>query len=150
MYRRYNLLFYSQFSCAIACFLFSNISVSFCLAFSMYFLSSEDGLNDLFMSIGSTRYSPDSVHTRDRTTYSQFLNPVGHDVTMITSFDIPCNLWPVVASLLLAGICLILQLNRIFCLDPTNSLTDTFVENSSGSSLKLRSLKSVDNFLFKF
>ena len=40
MYRRYNLLFYSQFSCAIASFLFSNISVSFCLAFSMYFLSS--------------------------------------------------------------------------------------------------------------
>jgi hypothetical protein len=40
MYRRYyNLLFYSQFSCAIARFLFSNISVSFCLAFSMYFLS---------------------------------------------------------------------------------------------------------------
>jgi hypothetical protein len=38
MYRRYNLLFYSQFSCAIARFLFSNISVSFRLAFSMYFL----------------------------------------------------------------------------------------------------------------
>ena len=90
------------------------------------------------------------MRARDKTTYSQFLNPVGHDVTMITSFDIPCNLWPVVASLLLAGICLILQLNRIFCLDPTNSLTDTFVENSSGSSLKLRSFKSVDNFLFKF
>ncbi len=44
MYRRYNLLFYSQFSCAIARFLFLNISVSFRLAFSMYFLSSEDGL----------------------------------------------------------------------------------------------------------
>jgi hypothetical protein len=55
MYRRYNLLFYSQFSCAITRFLFSNISVSFCFAFSMYFLSSEDGLNDLSMSIGSTR-----------------------------------------------------------------------------------------------
>ncbi len=67
------MLFYSQFSCAIARFLFSNISVSFCLAFSMYFLSSEDGLNWLPMSIGSTRYSPDSVRTRDRTTYSQFL-----------------------------------------------------------------------------
>ncbi len=55
IYRRYNLLFYSQFSCAIARFLFSNISVSFRLAFSIYFLSSEDGLNDLSMSIGSTR-----------------------------------------------------------------------------------------------
>ncbi len=68
MYSRYNLLFYSQFSCAITCFLFSNISVSFCLAFSMYFLSSEDGLNNLSMSIGSTRYSPDSVRTRDKRT----------------------------------------------------------------------------------
>ncbi len=56
MYRRYNLLFYSQFSCAIARYLFSNMSFSFCLAFSMYFLSSEDGLNNLSMSIGSTRY----------------------------------------------------------------------------------------------
>ncbi len=36
MYRRYNLLFYSQFGCAIARFLFSNISVSFRLAFSIY------------------------------------------------------------------------------------------------------------------
>jgi hypothetical protein len=72
MYRRYNLLFYSQFSCAIARFLFSNISISFCFAFSMYFLSSEDGLNVLSMSIGSTRYNPDSLRTRDRTTYSQF------------------------------------------------------------------------------
>jgi hypothetical protein len=54
MYRRYNLLFYSQFNCAIARFLFSDISFSFHLAFSMYFLSSEDGLNDLSMSIGST------------------------------------------------------------------------------------------------
>ena len=102
MYRRHNLLFYSQFSCAIARFLFSNISVSFRLAFSIHFLSSEDDLNNSSMSIGSTRYSPDSVRTRDRTTYSQFLNivaspPVGHDDTTITSFDIPCNLCPVVA-----------------------------------------------------
>ncbi len=35
MNRRYNLLFYSQYSCAIARFLFSNISVFFPLAFSM-------------------------------------------------------------------------------------------------------------------
>ncbi len=35
MYKRHNLLFYSQFSCAIARFHFLNISVSFCLAFSM-------------------------------------------------------------------------------------------------------------------
>ena len=114
-----NLLFYSQFSCAIARFLFSNISVSFCLAFSIYFLSSEDGLNDLSMSIGSTRYNPDSLRTWDRTTYSQFLNivaspPVGHDDTTITSFDIPCNLCPVVASLIFAGICIILQQNSTF------------------------------------
>ena len=89
---------------------FSNISVFFRLAFSMYFLSSENGLNNLSMSIGLTRYSPDSVRTRDRTTYSQFLNivaspPVGQDDTTITSFDIPCNLCLVVASLIFAGLC---------------------------------------------
>ncbi len=65
-------------------------------------------------SIGFTRYSPDSVWTQDRMTYSQFLNiaaklPVGHDNTMIASFDIPCNLCPVVASLLFAGICFVLH-----------------------------------------
>ena len=58
------------------------------------------------MSIGVIRNSPDSVRTRDRTTYShQFLNiaaspPVGHDVITIKSFDIPSNLCHVVASLL--------------------------------------------------
>jgi hypothetical protein len=82
--------------------------------------------------------------------YSQFLNPVGHDVTMITSFDIPCNSWPVLAPLVFAGICFILQLNLYFFLDPTNSLTNIFVENSSGSSLNLQSFNSVDNLFFKF
>ncbi len=72
----------------------------------MYFFSSEDGGGNFSMSIGLTRCSPDSVRTRDSTTYSQFLNiaaipPVGHDVTTMTSFafDILCNLCPVVASL---------------------------------------------------
>ncbi len=118
MYRRHNLLFYNQFSSAIAHFLFSNISVSFRLAFSMYFLSSEDGLNDLSMSIGSTRYSPDSVRTRDNNIFPVLSivasHPVGHDDTTITSFDIPCNLCPVVASLIFAGICIILQQNSTF------------------------------------
>ena len=72
----------------------------------MYLFSSSEGLNDLSMSIGLIRNSPDSVRTRDRTTYSQFLNiaaspPVGHDVITIKSFDIPCNLCPVVALLLI-------------------------------------------------
>ncbi len=78
-----------------------------------------DGWNDLSMPIGFTRYSPDSVRTRDRTTYSQCLNiaaklPVGHDDTIIESFDIPCNLWPVNASLLFAGICIILHQKTVF------------------------------------
>jgi hypothetical protein len=90
------------------------MSFSNFLIFSMYDVSCGDGWNDLSMSIGLTRYSPDSVQTRDRTTYSQFLNiaaklPVGHDNTMIASFDIHCNLCPVVASLLFAGICFILH-----------------------------------------
>ena len=82
----------------------------------MYFLSSVDGLNGLSISIGSTRYSLDSVHTWERTTYSQFLNtaaspPVSHNVTTMVPFDIPSNLCPVVAKLLFAGICVILQKN---------------------------------------
>ena len=95
------------------------MSFSNFLILSMYDASCGDGWNDLSMSIGFTRYSPDSVRTRDRTTYSQFLNIaakllVGHDDTIIASFDIPCNLWPVVASLLFAGICIILHRNTIF------------------------------------
>ncbi len=95
------------------------MSFSNFLILSMYDASWKDGWNDLCMSIGSTRYSPDSVRTQDRTAYSQFLNiaaklPVGHDDTIIASFDIPCNLWPVVASLLFAGICIILHQNTTF------------------------------------
>jgi hypothetical protein len=63
-----------------------------CFAYSMYDLSCCDGLNDFSRSIASTRYSPDNVRTQDRTIYSQFLNPVGHDVTIIASFDIPYRL----------------------------------------------------------
>src|SRR6056300_1409185 len=33
-----------------------------------------EGLNDFSKSIGSNRYRPSIVRTRDRTTYSQFLN----------------------------------------------------------------------------
>ena len=93
---------------------FSNFLILF-----MYDVSCGDGWNDLSMSIGFTRYSPDSVRTRDRTTHSQFLNIaakllVSHDDTMIASFDIPCNLWPVVASLLFAGICFILHRKATF------------------------------------
>ena len=89
------------------------------LILSMYDARWGDGLNDLSMSIGLTRCSPDNVRTRDRTTYSQFLNiaakpPVGHDDTIIASFDIPCNLCPVVASLLFAGICFILHRKATF------------------------------------
>ncbi len=90
------------------------MSFSNFLILSMYDVSCGDGWNDLSMSIGLTRYSPDSVRTQDRTTYSQFSNiaaklQVGHDDTMIASFDIPCKLCPVVASLLFAGICFILH-----------------------------------------
>ena len=93
---------------------FSNV-----LILSMYDVSWGDGWNDLSMSIGFTRYSLDSVRTRDRMTYSQFLNiaaklPVGHNDTIIASFYIPCNLWPVVATLLFAGICTILHRKTIF------------------------------------
>ncbi len=49
--------FYSQFIFAIALFRFCNRSVSFCLAFSMYFWSSVDGLNNLSISIPATATS---------------------------------------------------------------------------------------------
>ena len=118
--------------------------------FTFIVLSSEDGLNDLSMSIGSTRYSPDSVRTRYRTTYSQFLNivassPVGHDDTTITSFDIPCNLCPVVASLIFAGICIILQRNSTFFDEVLERLMEILGEHCSGSSLNFRLLISFDN-----
>ncbi len=95
------------------------MSFSNFLILSMYDASWGDGWNDLSMSIGFTRCSPDSVRTQDRTTDSQFLNiaaklPVGHNDTIIESFDIPCNLWPVVAPLLFAGICIILHRKTIF------------------------------------
>ncbi len=94
------------------------------------------------------------MHTRDRTTYSQFLNIaanplVGHDITTMTSFDIPCNLCPVVASLLLAVICFILQ--QFFFFDEVlYGLTDIFSENCSGSSLNFWLLISFDNLFFSF
>jgi hypothetical protein len=102
----------------------------------MYDVSWEDGWNDLSMSIGFTRYSPDSVQTLDRMTYSQFLNiaakpPVGHDDTIIASFN------PDVVSLLSAGICFILHQKVTFFEDAWWCLTDTSGENCSGSSLNL-------------
>ncbi len=121
----------------------------------MYDFSCWDGLNVFSMLIGLTRYIPDNVRTRDRTTYYQFLNsdampPVGHDATIITSFDIPCNLWSVVALLVLAGICFILHQDSVFLFDVSKILTDTFVENDSGSSLNLQSFISVDSLFAKF
>jgi hypothetical protein len=80
------------------------MSFSNFLILSMYDVSWEDGWNDLSMSIGLTRYSLDSVWTQEKPTYSQFLNiaaklPVGHDDTMIASFDITCNLCLVFSSM---------------------------------------------------
>ncbi len=124
------------------------------LILSMYDVSWGDGWNDLSMSIGLTRESPNSVRTRDRTTYSQFLNiaaklPVGHNNTIIASFDIPCNLWPVVALLLFAGICFILHRKVTFFEDAWWCLTNISGENCSSSSLNLRLIISFANLLFR-
>jgi hypothetical protein len=59
--------------------------------------------------------------------------PLDNDATIMTSFDIPCILWPVVPSLVLAGIDFILHWKSIFVVDVSYFLTDTFVENDSGS-----------------
>jgi hypothetical protein len=59
--------------------------------------NSSVGLKDCSMSIGCNRNRPLRVLTLERTTYSQFLKQIlflslGHDETMIISFDLPCNL----------------------------------------------------------
>ena len=74
--------------------------VCFCFARFKNRLNSSEGLKDLFMSIGWNKYKPSRVRTLERTTYSQFLKrpPFGHEVTLITSFDIPSNLWPEMIS----------------------------------------------------
>jgi len=111
--------------------------VCFCFARFKNRLNSSEGLKDLFMSIGWNKYKPSRVRTLERTTYSQFLKrpPFGHEVTMITSFDIPCNLWPVVASLQFTGNCLILHLNSVFPGASGCTLTFTTVCHSSVSIL---------------
>ncbi len=93
--------------------------------------------------------------TWERTKYSQFLNiaaspPVGYDVATITSFDIPCNLCPVVASLLFAGNCFILQQNSTFFDELLYAFIDILGEHCSGSRLNLRLLISGDNLFLIF
>ena len=138
----------------IACWRFSRMSFSNFRILFMYDASWWDGWNDLSMFIGLIRYNPDSVRTRDRTTCSQFLNiaanlPVGHDDTIMTSFDIPCNLWPVVASLLFAGICIILHRKTAFFENAWYCFTVTSGESYSGSSLNLRPISCFANLLFR-
>ena len=51
---------------------------------------------------GLNRYSPPKVRTHDKTTYVQFC--MNDQETIINwSFDMPCSLWPVVASFRLTG-----------------------------------------------
>ena len=78
---------------------------SFLFARLKNLLNSSDGSNDLSSLKGSNRYNPFKVLTRDSTVYSQFLNnpPFGQDEIIMTSFDDPCNLCPVVALLVLTG-----------------------------------------------
>ncbi len=105
------------------------------------------------MSIGSTRYSPDNVCTHDSTTYSQFLKifdrpVVGHDDTIITSFDIPCSLWPVVPSFEFAGIWFILHRICSFLKNVQKCFTVTSGEEFSGSRLNFRLFLSFGNLSF--
>jgi hypothetical protein len=89
-------MFYFQVICDIVFWCSSSICFSF---FGSVYVGFHlgDGLNDFSMSIGSTRFSSDNVHTHDSTTYSHCLKnfyrpPVCHKDTIITSFDIPCSL----------------------------------------------------------
>ncbi len=94
------LIFYIQLNCDIAffCFFQQLWFLCFCLFYVWFKLLW--WFEWLLRSIALTRYSPDNMSTRDKTAYSQFLNPVGHDVTITASFDIPyrglylhCKYW---------------------------------------------------------
>ena len=76
-------------------------------------------------------YKPRNVRTQERTVYSQFLNkdPLGQDETMTMSLDVPCNLWPVVASLVFTGNWVIWHVNFNRVLAMWWGLQDTSVVN---------------------
>ena len=68
------------------------------------------------MSIGSNKYNPCSVLTSDNMTHSQFLTHIlflnfGHDVTMMISFELPCDLCLVDAVFMLTRNSVIFHLN---------------------------------------
>ena len=74
---------------------------------------------------GFNKNSPFNVRTRDSTTYIQ-LGIRDHDATISLSFDIPCNLCPVVASFILIGICVMLTpFNLVRSLTASSSETST-------------------------
>ena len=67
------------------------------------FSSSSDDLNDSSKPISSRRYTPSRLQTQLSTVHSQFLihvaiSPHGQYAIIMTSFDIPCSLWPVVVT----------------------------------------------------
>ena len=75
--------------------------------------SSSDGANDLSKLISSNKYRPLKVRTLESTVYSQFLKspPLGHDVIITMSLDMPCSLWSVVALFRFTGNWCIRHLN---------------------------------------
>ena len=86
------------------------------------------------ISIGYKRNNPFHVLTQYCATNTQFLKRLnlGYDVTMRTSFVVPCNLCPVLASLRFTGSCVVQQIKLIIVSAIWWVFTLTFGEFVSG------------------
>ena len=114
--RYLNRVFFVEFQCLVALCLFWSRVLSMRLALFMKCTNSSIILKNCSMSIGWNKNIPLRVLTLERTTYSQFLKQIlflslGHDETMIISFDLPYNLWPVDDVIMLTGNIVMWHLN---------------------------------------
>jgi hypothetical protein len=103
--------------------------------------NSSVGLKDCSMLIGCNWNRPLRVLTLKRTTYSQFLKQIlflklGHDETMIISFDLPCNLWSVDDVFMLTGNIVMWHLNVSLMSHRRVGLTVMATSCCSGGILK--------------
>ena len=115
-----------------------NKRLSFVYTRRIYQWSSFVGFNDFSKYIGSRMYKRSRLHTQLSTIHSHFLaHPVipslGQYVIIMSSFNIPCSLRPVVASLGFTGNCIISHLNTTVVLDIWWGRTFTSGLNPSGS-----------------
>ena len=97
--------------------------------------------------MGLNRYNPCSVLTLDNSAYSQFLKQIlflnfGHNVTIMLSFDLPCNLCPVDVVFMLTGNRVILPVKNSRRLQFHVGFTVMMTLSILGVILNLRSFSS--------